>query len=78
MPNIKGRQADFIAKHGSMEREHPIVETVAGETKRWPCPDCKIVIVPEGQRCTPCACAAVEEWKAARLHVVNRNGWGKR
>ena len=66
MPNRPHRMADFIAKHGGMEREHEIVTgSVPSAGKRWPCPGCE-ASVPLGTRCSPCAAALVEEWKAGK------------
>ena len=77
MPNLPGRLDAFIAKHGSTEREgFEVTGTVAGATRRWPCPGCGIS-VPEAQRCTPCAVAEVERWKAAKVEArkPDMSGW---
>ena len=62
MPNLPGRY------QYSMEHEREPLEKVgiaALPSKRWPCPGCGISI-PEGQKCAPCADAAVKVWLADR------------
>lgn len=76
MPSLPGRAADFISKHGSMERDHPeVTGTIRGGGTHHPCPGCGVSIPTA--LCTECAVAEVARWKAEReaARVPKMDGW---
>ena len=77
MPNLPNRQADFISKHGSMERTgFEVTGTIRGGGEHHPCPGCGVSIPTA--LCTPCAVAEVGRWKAERAEArkPKMDGWG--